>query len=358
MKYINFRRLTPGHLIPLEEFFYEVYRLGLSTPSEIEGFPPSMKLLAEKYPEVALEFCNINKRAPGPFVQEHRITLDNTDIFVFHRLRYRPTMQHSHQFFEILFVVEGECRNQVERTTLTLRKGDICFLAPNVLHTLEINRHDTIVYAIAVRTSTFKNAFTNICRRHDIVSDFFTHALFPSSSPITPFLLCRTNCEAELMSPLNQMICEQQKQEKFYERVVNLLFELFIAELLRRHELDFSIGELSTNANRQNIITMLSYIQENYKTISLSKAAAFFNCSESYFSRTIKRYTGQNFVDIVKKAKLQKATVLLLEENKTVAEIVEEVGYADHSHFSRVFKAHYGMTPIQYKVAHQQLVET
>jgi AraC-like DNA-binding protein len=63
----------------------------------------------------------------------------------------------------------------------------------------------------------------------------------------------------------------------------------------------------------------------------------------------IKKFTGQNYSGIIKTIRLQKATNLLLESSKTISEIVEEVGYTDDSHFYKIFKQNYGMTPTQYK---------
>lgn len=354
MRYINFRNLKANYLIPVEVFFYELYKLNITPPLEIEDFPPSMAALAKKYPQEAIEFCNISKRPAGTYMLERNITINNMDIFVFHPLRYRPTVQHTHQFFEILFVVSGECKNIVDQTELSLKKGDICFLSPDAPHTLMIHRHDTIVYSIVVRTTTFERAFSNLYNKDDIISDFFAHALYTNSSHTTPFLLCHTDCEDSLLQLIEQIVNEQLNQEKFSDRIINIYFELFIAELLRRHEQHFTVGKAAKNVGKINITAMLRYIQDNYKTLTLPQAASFFNCSEAYFSRIIKKYTGQNFVDIIKKIKLKNATELLLEGNKAVSDIIEEIGYTDSSHFYKIFKTNYGMTPIQYKEAYKK----
>jgi AraC-like DNA-binding protein len=353
MGVIEFQKLERDRLAPLEEFLYEKYRLGLEPSLGAEDFSPTMTALAERHPETAAKFLDICRRVQEPYMPEDDCMLNDMDVFVYTVLRYLPKPRHMHQFFEILFVADGGCENILDKTGLTLQKGDVCFLAPDTPHTLLINRHDAIVYSISVRTSTFKNAFTNIYDKRDIVSDFFTHTIYQRSNSITPYLLCKTDREDVFLSLIGQMVDEQQNQKKFSGRVVNIIFDLFIVELLRRHEFDFTVGKATDNMRNESIIAVLRYIQDNYKTLSLSKAAAFFNCSEAYFSRMIKRYTGRNFIEIIKTVKMQKAESLLLENKKTISEIVEEIGYTDSSHFYKVFKAYFGITPTQYKAAQE-----
>lgn len=354
MRNIPFHYLDKDHLSPLEEFLYEKYLHNIDTLSSPEDFPPSMVALAEKYPDIADTFCDFCLLVQSSKLTEDRYLSTGIDISVFDNLRYLPKPQHSHQFFEILFVLEGHCENIVEQTRLMLRKGDLCFLAPDVPHKLIINNHETIVYNILVRSSTFQNTFTNMYGNNDIISDFFTKNLYRHKQGTSPYILCKTDCEDIFIQLVTKMIEEEQHQKKFTNRYLDTLFELFILELLRKHEFHFTIGEATDNIEYESITAILRYIQGNYNNLTLSEAARFFNYSEAHLSRMVKKFTGQNFSGIIKTIKIQKATTLLLEKSKTISEVVEEIGYADNSHFYKIFKQHYGMTPVQYKELHEQ----
>ncbi len=354
MEPIPFHHIEKEYLSPLEEFIYEKYRNNITILNTPDDYSPSMKALAEKYPDIGASFCEFWNNVQNSKLTEERYLSSGMDISVRSNLRYLSKPKHTHQFFEISFVLEGYFENIVEGTSLMLRKGDLCFLAPDVPHQFVINSHDSIVYNILVRTSTFQNTFANIYGNNDIISDFFTKNLYRHKQGTSPYILCKTDGEDIFRQLLHQMIEEEQRPKKFSRRYINNLFESFMLELLRRHEYHFTIGEATDNIENESITAILRYIQGNYNSLTLSDTARFFNYSEAHLSRLVKKFTGQNFSGIIKTIKLQKASALLLESKKSISEIVEEIGYTDNSHFYKSFKQYYGMTPIQYKELYEK----
>ncbi len=348
MRHIPLHFINTAHLSILEEFLYEKYRLGIRRIEGPEDFSPYMKELAEKHPEIASNFCDICKNGTNASLSEEDFYLKNgQDVTVKSNLRYFQKPLHSHQFFEIIIVLEGSCVNHVAQKMITLHKGDICFIAPNTPHEFFVNSHDAIAYNVLVRTSTFQNTFANIYGKHDLISDFFTGNLYHKNH--CPYILCKTDCEDDLVEILYKMIHEELSPQKFNERYMNTLFELFMLLLLRNHEYHISIGDTTDGKKFESITAILTYIQANYRTLTLLEAATFFNYSEGHLSRLIKQATGQNFSEIIQTIKLKQATRLLLESELSISEIVDEIGYTDNSHFYKIFKKNYGCTPVQYR---------
>lgn len=353
---IPFRNLDKDHLLPLEQFLYEKYRLNLATLDSECDFPPSMQKLAKQYPDIASNFCAFCKSVQQQNLPEEQYISPDFDISVYNNLRYLPKPLHSHQFFEIVYVKDGYCENDIGKDKLELKSGDICFLAPGIPHQLILNRHDTVSYSILVRTSTFQRTFVAIYGNQDIISDFFTKSLYQHSQETSPYIICKTENETIFLDLINRMSLEEQNPGNFTKRYLNILFETFILELLRRHEEHFSIGKETDNIQFGSITTILRFIQNNYEGLTLSETARKFRYSEAHLSRLIKKFTAQSFSEIIKTIKLQKATQLLVNSDMTIAQIVEEIGYTDNSHFYRIFKQCYGITPIQYK--EQKMQET
>ena len=73
------------------------------------------------------------------------------------------------------------------------------------------------------------------------------------------------------------------------------------------------------------------------------------NISPYYFSKLFKEETGENFIEYVTAARMERAKELLDSTDKSMKEICVEIGYADPNYFSRSFKKNIGVTPTEYK---------
>lgn len=101
----------------------------------------------------------------------------------------------------------------------------------------------------------------------------------------------------------------------------------------------------------------LSFIEQAVKIIntrlitdtSLDGVAAELGVHPVTLSRMFKKQTGVNFVQYLIRRRLQAAQALLLQTNKTVSEVAEEVGYLDYRFFRTQFKKEFGMTPREYR---------
>ncbi|MBR1877098.1 MAG: response regulator [Lachnospiraceae bacterium] len=94
----------------------------------------------------------------------------------------------------------------------------------------------------------------------------------------------------------------------------------------------------------------LEYINCHYmEHISLKDTADECGVSESYLCRNLKIDTGETFVNLLNKIRIQKAIELLKEKNLKVYEIAEVVGYSNYAYFYQMFKKVTGCTPTEYE---------
>lgn len=77
--------------------------------------------------------------------------------------------------------------------------------------------------------------------------------------------------------------------------------------------------------------------------------AVHFGLSTDYFARKFREQFGISPRDWLTEQRLRYAAMMLLESGLRVQEIAFELGFTDPQFFSRHFKRHYGMTPMQYR---------
>ena len=93
----------------------------------------------------------------------------------------------------------------------------------------------------------------------------------------------------------------------------------------------------------------MHYMQSHLEDVTLQDIADHFGFSLSYCSRLIKSTTGQSFNSWKRLLRIQKAERLLINTQKSVADISEILGYENPETFIRAFKKELHITPAKYR---------
>jgi two-component system, response regulator YesN len=94
-----------------------------------------------------------------------------------------------------------------------------------------------------------------------------------------------------------------------------------------------------------------AYVIENYtKELNFDIIAQKFNFNSSYLSKIFTKYIGENPVKYLTALRINKAKYLLLNnEDLSIKDIGEQVGYPDQFYFSRIFKNVTGKSPVGFR---------
>lgn len=77
--------------------------------------------------------------------------------------------------------------------------------------------------------------------------------------------------------------------------------------------------------------------------------ASLLNVTPNHLNKSVKTVTGKSAAKWIDETILLEAKYLLFQTSLSVSEIAIQVGHEDQSYFSRFFKKHEGITPIQYR---------
>lgn len=113
------------------------------------------------------------------------------------------------------------------------------------------------------------------------------------------------------------------------------------------------IQELDNRVKSQNgflVKQAVDYINANiYNDISLIKVAEYLGVHPNYLSRIFSQELGESFIEYSIKVRMNEAKLLLRNSTNKVYEIADSLHYKDVSHFARVFKKTYGVSPSEYR---------
>ena len=90
-------------------------------------------------------------------------------------------------------------------------------------------------------------------------------------------------------------------------------------------------------------------LEERHGRITHSELSGILNYNGSYLGRIVKKYTGKSLFDYGMTFTMKYAAKELTHTNKTAADIAAELNFSNRSHFYRLFKDHFGVTPNEYR---------
>lgn len=260
--------------------------------------------------------------------------------------RYFPLFYHEHDFFEMIYVLSGNCNNFFQDSTEKLTAGDLCLIAPNVRHGILAVEDDSIILNILIRRSTFMDIFYNTVRDKTQISSFFVGNLYFREK--IRYLLFHTKNDTVIRNYILDMYREQKTGDSFSDRIICSILTLFFVELTRRHGNNVSIPDSRRDRTQQES-EMLAYMIGNCSTVTLNKLAEEFHFSVPYCSKLIKSITGKTFSNLLTEIRLQQGEQLLLYSQLSVEDISDKVGYRNPESFIRAFRQLHNDTPSQYR---------
>ncbi len=338
-------------LLPLteeEEVYKRFYELRYSPKAlaaymaEMEDYVRAHRLLIFDYPFVT----HPELLSEEDLYKDYSIS-HGSNVNVVRHLRYTPVFTHSHTFFTVLYVLRGKCGHTVGGTNQPMVQGDVFFLPPRVQQTIGVF-DDSLVLNLHIRRDTFDDVFFNTLRYNNILSDFFMSCLY-SQKPMSGILF-RTGKNEEIENLFLEMYREVLLDDEYSWRLLNNLVPLLFAKLLRGYaDKAFFVGSAPRQSSDSTRLKILSYITDNYRTVTLTEVADHFNYSVPHCSRLIRDETGESFVTFVRRIRMNHAAALLSGSRTSVAEISAMVGYENPESFIRVFEKYYGMTPTAYR---------
>ena len=111
--------------------------------------------------------------------------------------------------------------------------------------------------------------------------------------------------------------------------------------------------KLARERNHKHLLLkrIREYIENDYGNPDLSLAYLNdkFGVSGKYIGQLFKDEFGENFLEFLVRVRMENAKNMLREENVSVREIAERVGYTTPIAFIRAFKKQFGMTPGEYR---------
>jgi AraC-like DNA-binding protein len=232
----------------------------------------------------------------------------------------------------------------VELEMIEARAGDIFVLPPGVLHALRWIPGASMEYEnIIFELSFLGSGNFDLCAQKYLIPVGTRQYKLPS-------LLRIGDPGYEVLAECLQEVDRlSDERGPGYELGIKATMMRFVFLLLR--QTPTTAGKETPGILRLRRI--LQEIEDEYmQPMTVAQAALLCDCSESHFMRWFKQMTGSSFTSYLNERRLAAAVEELRRTDDTILEIAERVGFENLSNFNRQFKAHYGVTPREYRRRH------
>lgn len=262
---------------------------------------------------------------------------------------------HTHDYFEVNFVVSGKGMHYTEVGSTPVKAGDVFVIRPfdkhgyleaenfNVFHLcIEKNFFNKyyadlnllpgfpLLFGIEPKMRRYKNSYPYFCIDGDDfkhIKDLFDSLDFIEHKHGMLDYINMYGMSLMLISTLCQL---------YYERISSLA----------KSKADID----GRDDKYMSIFLALDYIHKNYaQKISLDDLLKVALLSKNVFYKEFENYVGKTPFDYINRYRILQSKRLLTETNKSITEISYTVGFYDESYFLKTYKKFEGISPSKFR---------
>jgi len=239
---------------------------------------------------------------------------------------------HSHDFYEFTIVEKGILRQIINGEKKDLGVNTLCLIKPADVHSVSASPEskEVSIFNLAVTAELFEKAVDFLC--------------------IDP----ERDIEFSIELPPDKQIGFMAKPEALkvnYQWQDGKSLEIYVKEMI--------ISMLVLLLKGNNTTSMLEPSWLKYACDQMQKPENYFHGlprfvqlsgkSQEHLTRSIKKYYGITPTAFINQQRLKHAASLLSATNKPVTEIMYASGFENVSHFLKLFKKQYNLTPRRYR---------
>ena len=254
----------------------------------------------------------------------------------------------------MFYVYRGHCFSSIDGVEREFKAGELCLYNLQAAHFCTLPSEHDIVFNIIIRESAIDDTMIKMMSDENIFSNFFLGSLRNVSSKTSMIFSTRSN--EELLFYLYKLIITYYNAPITNNSLMRSLMVCLFHELAKQYQ-----KQADEQSHKESkgipISEILTYLDQNYRNISLQQTAEHFYYSPRSLSNLLQKYTNKKFSQILQEIRLQKACNLLKDPNIPLESIPQIVGYSDRHYLDKLFRNVYGVSILKYRKTYCQEYE-
>lgn len=240
---------------------------------------------------------------------------------------------HVHNYTELFYIVGGQGQFRIDDELFSVSADQLVIVNPNIAHTeVSYDAHpmEYIVIGIeGLELSVDRNSGGRFC--------IFS---FPEDN--------------HALTCMQHILQEMQTRNPHYQTLCQAYMEILVVQLLR--DASFSGTSVSADPVNSRQCTMIRrYIDNHYKEpLTLDLLAEKANVNKYYLSHMYKEAYSISPISYMIACRIKEGKRLLADTDLPLSQISSILGFSSPSYFSQSFRKAEGVSPVEYRMAHQR----
>lgn len=243
---------------------------------------------------------------------------------------------HRHDFYVLVLFTNGTGLHKIDFDTFDITKGSLFLMQPGQIHLWELSP-DIDGYIVF-----FSKEIYNLHFRDKKIEEY----LFFQSSKNKPELVLNID-EMKQIEPFFELIVNENQEDQLQkkDKMLNLL-DCILVEILRIYNIESNHLTSTYNHKLKEFEILL---EEYYK---IEKSPSFYadkmSITLKHLNRISKNILNITITELITRRVILESKRIMVDKNKNIAQIADELGYSNYSYFSKLFKKNVGMTPTEF----------
>lgn len=263
---------------------------------------------------------------------------------------HREKNMHSHEFWELAYIYEGQGENHTNYGSKPVKEGNFLLIKPGAEHSItspEKNKGALVRVCNCLFTQEY---FQKLMRDYTAIAELDEYTMHTMLLNKDPFCVQLTDDNAKNIKHLMWLIAHEYNHFTAGSKLIiehSMLDLLISITRLYEYQMTDAVPVVSRNTE---IDELMKYMRSNFSyKLTLDFLAAHVHLSREYLSRYFKQYTGKTISEFLLEIRMSRAKQMLRTSSYSVADIGAYCGYPSVSNFQKAFKKWVGISPSQYR---------
>lgn len=282
------------------------------------------------------------KNSPIYDIQNFNCNAVNSDLYVNtfknhlkeHSFIEKP---HRHNFYLLVLFTNGTGIHEIDFDKYPIKRGSLFILQPGQIHNWSLSE-DIDGYIVF-----YSQEIYNLYFGSKKIEDY----LFYKSVKSNPEMYFEKDEFAEIELYFKLMVNESESgKPKRNDKILNLLDSINI-EVSRKYQFE---NNHKTPIYNHKIDALEKLIEVYFKTEKSPSFYAFkMNITLKHLNRICKTIINKTATELITERVILEAKRLLIDKNKSISQVADELSFDNYSYFAKVFKKENGISPKEFR---------